>query len=101
MKNWLTIKELAEFLGFSVRQIKRKATAGIIPGYQIGGKGNEWRFDPDEVVSHIRKNYSNCAASSTANQSGSPTEASCKRGPLPGRKTKWEKNKTIKRKETN
>ena len=45
----LTVTELANALGFHTSTVYRKAEAGNIPGFRLGGTG-PWRFFLSEVV---------------------------------------------------
>ena len=54
MKSHVTIQEVAKLLGRSVKTVRRRVSAGLIPAIQEGGKGTELRFDLDEVLQSVK-----------------------------------------------
>lgn len=52
---WLKTAEMAELIGLHPDNLRRKAEAGEIPGYQ-SSTGKHWLFDPQEVKAAIRSN---------------------------------------------
>lgn len=46
MKNWLTVKQVAEYLQLSTMMVYKLAQRGEIPAAKIG---SAWRFDRDEI----------------------------------------------------
>ena len=48
---WLTVKELAEYLGISKETIYRRLKNESIPAHRVG-KG--WRFKASEIDEHVR-----------------------------------------------
>jgi excisionase family DNA binding protein len=49
---WLSLKEAAQYTGFDVRTIRRRALAGLIPH---GKLGRNLRFKPSEIDDVLRK----------------------------------------------
>lgn len=46
----LTVKEMAERLGYCEKTIRRKLKEGLLPGaFRIGGKGARWRIATDSL----------------------------------------------------
>ena len=52
MDKWLTVKELADYLGISKETIYRRLKNKSIPAYRVG-KG--WRFKASEIDEHVRE----------------------------------------------
>jgi len=50
-KKFLTIREAAELISFSVPAIKKMIAAGKIPCYKVGGKR---LFDRDELIEWVK-----------------------------------------------
>lgn len=51
---YVDVREAADFLGYSVATVRRKAKAGEIPHYKLGGKSHLIRFKITEIGSHRR-----------------------------------------------
>lgn len=49
----MTANEVAEYFGITIRSLHRAIRKGIIPGFQLGGKGGVWRFDRQVIKSLI------------------------------------------------
>jgi len=49
--NFVTAKELGQFLKLSKAKIYQLAFEGEIPGFKIG---DSWRFDMDEVIQWVK-----------------------------------------------
>ena len=49
--NWLTVKQLADYLEISTAKVYALARDGGLPRVRIG---NQWRFDQDEVDGWLR-----------------------------------------------
>lgn len=50
----MNLRECAEYLGVHWQTLRRKAKAGIIPGFQIGRR---WRFRKVDVDAWTRRQY--------------------------------------------
>jgi excisionase family DNA binding protein len=53
MTNFVTAKELGQYLKLSEATIYKLALTGQLPGFKIG---NSWRFDLDEILKLIKGN---------------------------------------------
>jgi excisionase family DNA binding protein len=46
-------RQIAMAIGMSVKKVQELARIGSLPGFKVG---RNWRFDPDEVRSWIKRN---------------------------------------------
>lgn len=47
--------EAADILGVTAREVRRKASEGVLPGRRVRTRrGREWRFRPEDVQAHLR-----------------------------------------------
>jgi excisionase family DNA binding protein len=53
MTNFITAKELGQYLKLSEATIYKLALTGQLPGFKIG---DSWRFDLDEILKLIKGN---------------------------------------------
>ena len=53
MTNFVTAKELGQYLKLSEATIYKLALTGQLPGFKIG---DSWRFDLDEILKLIKGN---------------------------------------------
>jgi hypothetical protein len=46
---WFTTGEAATYCRMSTKQLLRYATAGLLQGEQVAGRGGRWRFHIDQL----------------------------------------------------
>ena len=50
--SWLSVREIAEYLGISKETVYRRLKDGSIPAHRVG---SQWRFQTAEIDEHVRK----------------------------------------------
>ena len=46
-------RQIARAIGMSVKRVQELARLGLLPGFKLG---KQWRFDPEEVRSWVKRN---------------------------------------------
>lgn len=62
VNEWMSVKDVAGFLGVSTATVMFYAKTGGIPAAKIG---RQWRFNRADLLDHIRKQYKEKDALST------------------------------------